>query len=223
MSIMDPRQNKGWLQAIWARIVGTTDPVQVVADAQGRLIVSAGVAQSVDVTVQVNGADASPTNPLPTTDDYSIEIVVQPTITAGPYTAGDALGGRIELPYAVLEQGGSGVITKITVVDDANQRVPMDFVFFNQAFTATVDNAPFAPSVADLENCLGFVDFLGTDYSQFTANAVGSKASGTRMPFEFSLAAANMTLYGQAVNRGTPTFVGVNNLTFKFEIRRKCE
>lgn len=214
-----------WIVKGWDRITNgprhirsTDDRLEVLATIDG----SGGGATPVDVTVQVGGADISPTNPLPTTDDYNITVTVQPTITAGAYTAGDAIGGQLAITNAVLEAQGSGMITKVIVIDDANQRAPIDIVFFNQTFGATADNAPFDPTDADMENFIGFIDVLTTDYSQFNDNAGASKASGTRMPFDFTLAAGT-TLYAQAVVRSTPTYAATGDLTFKFEIRRKAE
>lgn len=175
-----------------------------------------------NANIQVGNADASTTNPVPVTEGDTVRVSVTPTISAGSiYADGDALGGKFELANAVLAAGGAGVIEKITVIDEDQELAGIDFVFFDQDFTVTNDNAPFDPSDADLANCLGFVDIAATsDYSDFADNSVATKTSGLRMPFYFKLAAGQTTLRGQSTVRGTPTYTATDDLTFIFTIRR---
>jgi len=173
-----------------------------------------------------DGSEVGAANPLPVTVETTATDVLRisdtPTISAAAiYAAGDALGGKLELANAVLAAGGAGVIEKITVIDEDQELAGIDFVFFNQDFTATADNAAFDPSDADLANCLGFVGIAATsDYSDFNDNSVATKTSGLRMPFYFKLAAGQTTLPGQSVVRGTPTYTAVDDLTYIFTIRR---
>jgi len=175
-----------------------------------------------NANVQIADTDASTTNPIPIAEGDVVSRSVTPTISAGAiYADGDALGGKFELVTAVLAAGGAGVIEKITVIDEDQELAGIDFVLFDQDFTATADNAAFDPSDADLANCLGFVDIAATSaYSDFNDNSVATKASGLRMPFHFKLAAGETTLPGQATVRGTPTYTATDDLTFIFTIRR---
>ena len=174
-----------------------------------------------------------PTHPIPvsisnvgggaatqTVEGSLIEIRVTPTISAaGIYAAGDAIGGLLEFANAALVPGGKGIIEKIVVVDRDQELAPIDFVFFDRAFAATADNAPFAPSDADMANCIGHVDVVQTDYANFSANSEATRTSGLRMPFAFVLWQTT-TLYGQGVVRSGPTYTATTDLTVKLTIRR---
>ena len=147
-------------------------------------------------------------------------ISVTPTISAAAiYAAGDALGGRLEFALAAPAISGRAYITKIVIVDDDQELAPIDIVFFDRAFTATADNAPFAPSDADMQNSLGYVDIAATDYANFSTNSVACKTSGLRMPFDFDLY-GTQTLYAQMVVRGTPTYTATDDLTVKIAVER---
>ena len=203
--------------------VANGNPVPV-SDAGGSLTVDQATHDSfnANANVQVNDTDASTTNPVPITEGDVVSISVTPTISAASiYADGDALGGKLEFANAVLAAGGEGIIEKITVIDEDQELAGIDFVLFDQDFTATNDNAAFDPSDADLANCLGFVDIAATsDYSDFNDNSVAAKTSGLRMPFYFKLAAGQTALRGQAVVRGTPTYTATDDLTYIFTIRR---
>lgn len=149
-----------------------------------------------------------------------VRISVTPTITAGAYAAGDALGGLLTFPNAVSVAGGAGLITKVVIIDDAQQLAPVDLVLFNQTFVATANNAPFDPTDADLQNSIGYVNIAQTDYASFADNSVACKASGLRMPFEFVLATGQTSLFGQLVVRNTPTYAATDDITVILTIER---
>ena len=148
------------------------------------------------------------------------EVTVTPTITAGAYTAGDALGGLLTFASVVQAGGGGGEIVKVTILDLSKQSAPIDLVLFDRTFTATADNAPFGPTDADLANCLGFIPIANTDYSEFANTCVATKASGQQMPFPYRLAAAGSSLFGQMVIRNGDTFGAVADVTVKITVRR---
>ncbi len=150
-----------------------------------------------------------------------VTIAVTPTISAaGIYVSGDALGGLLTFANVVRAPGRGGVVTKIVVIDDDQELAPVDLVFFDQTFTAIADNAPFDPSDADMQNCIGFIDVAATDYADFTDNSVATKTSGLRMPFDFQLVAAGTSLFAQMVVRATPTYTATDDLMVKVTIAR---
>ena len=176
--------------------------------------------------VQVGGADVSASNALPVniadTDALNpVRIALNPTITAGAYAAGDALGGRLAFENVVPEAGGGGTITKVVIVDKDNERAPIDLVLFDQPFTATADNAPFDPTDADLEHCIGYIDVAATDYAAFNDNAVAAKTSGLRMPFDYDLAANTSRLFGQMVIREAHTYTAIDDILIILTVRRR--
>jgi len=142
-------------------------------------------------------------------------ISVTPVISAAAiYTAGDALGGRLEFPAVVTVASGQAVVTKVVIVDDDLEDAPIDLVFFDQPFTATADNAPFDPSDADLQNCLGYVSVAATDYASFVDNSVACVTP------KFDIDSHTWILYAQMVVRGTPTYTAVDDLTIKIAVER---
>jgi len=147
-----------------------------------------------------------------------IQITITPTISTGIYAAGDALGGLLTFANAVRSVGGSGIVTKVVIIDRDQERAATDLVLFNQTFTPTADNAAFDPSDADLANCIGYIDVAATDYANFVDNSVAAKSSGLRMPFPITL--VGTSLFGQMVTRGTPTYTAVNDITVKLTIER---
>lgn len=48
-----------------------------------------------------------------------ISISQTPTVTAGAYTAGDAVGGLLTFANAARNSGGGGVIKDVIILDDA--------------------------------------------------------------------------------------------------------
>jgi len=143
-------------------------------------------------------------------------ISATPTITAGAYSAADAVGGLITFADAAYGDG-RGNIRHFIVIDDADQGVELELHLFDRTFTATADNAAFAPSDDDLENYIGFVQVLTTSYANFSTNQV---ATTTNYDFPFNLAPGGTSLFGQLVTRGTPTYAAVDDLTVKLVIMR---
>lgn len=140
-----------------------------------------------------------------------VTISQTPTITAGAYAAGDAVGGLLTFANAALVAGGGGVILSAVIIDDAGQDAELELWLFNQTFVAMADNAPWAPAEADLEHLVGIIS---TEDS-----AQGWLAAGTPSAVDIEVSkrfdCAATSLYGQLVTRGTPTFVAVDDLTLK--------
>lgn len=138
-----------------------------------------------------------------------------PTITAGAYSAKDAVGGLLTFANAVRATPLSGVLHAVTVIDDAAQAAELVLVLFNQTFTATADNAAFDPSDADLENCIGKIKIMATDYNAFADNAVAQVRS-IGLPIKL----VGTSLFGQLMCTGTPTYAATGDLTIKVHILR---
>lgn len=145
-------------------------------------------------------------------------IVVYPVISLGIYAAGDAIGGMLTFADACPEFIGSGTITKVEIIDDDKEMAPIDLVLFDRAFTPTADNAPFDPTDADMENCIGYISVAATDYVAFNDNSVAAKMSGRHMPFDFDLVNGGKDLFGQMVMRSTPTYTAAGDITVKITV-----
>jgi len=143
-------------------------------------------------------------------------IPVVPVISAGTaYASGDALGGKLMFGDAVRQDIKTGRITKVVVIDNAKQLAPLDLVLFDRTFTSAADNAPFDPTDADMQNCIGHLSVAAADYASFVNNSI---ATVDNISFGYTL--DGTTLYGQMVVRGTPTYVATDDLTIILTVER---
>lgn len=130
-----------------------------------------------------------------------------PTVTAGAYAANDAVGGLLTFANAARTAGGGGVVKSMLILDDAGQDAALELWLFDVTFTAMVDNAPWAPSEADLRNLICVIPSSdGAWYAAGTPSACYVDASAR-------YDAAVTGLFGQLVTRGTPTFVATDDVT----------
>ena len=138
-----------------------------------------------------------------------VTIQQTPTVTAGAYSANDAVGGLLTFANAGRVSTGGGVIKNVLLIDDAGQDAAMELWLFDVTFTAMADNAAWAPSESDLRN---LVAVISTDDS-----ANGWAAAGTpsvcaiECSYRFDL--EGTSLFGQLVTRGTPTFAATDDVT----------
>jgi len=128
-------------------------------------------------------------------------ITQTPVVTAGLYSAGDALGGLLTFENIVTGQG-AGVIESIVLIDQAEQDDITDLVLFKQTFTATADNGAIAISAADSLNCIGTIPILAADYVDIGGTSVAT-IKNIQLRFK---ASDSRTIFGQLVTRGTPTY-----------------
>ena len=145
-----------------------------------------------------------------------ITLVQKPTITAGAYSANDTVGGLLTFPLAArtnISEGGS-ILTNVLIIDDAGQDAELELWLFNQTFTAIADNAAWAPSEADLENCIGVVSTSGSTWRAAGTPSVCQIECTRRI----DLVAGGTSLFGQLVTRGTPTFAATDDLTIKIKL-----
>ena len=145
-----------------------------------------------------------------------ITLALTPTVTAGAYTAGDAVGGLLTFPLAArtnISEGGS-ILTNVLIIDDAGQDAELELWLFNQTFTAIADNAAWAPSEADLENCIGVVSTTGGIWRAAGTPSVCQIECTRRI----DLVAGGTSLFGQLVTRGTPTYAATDDLTIKIQL-----
>ena len=145
-----------------------------------------------------------------------ITLVQKPTITAGAYSANDTVGGLLTFPLAArtnISEGGS-ILTNVLIIDDAGQDAELELWLFNQTFTAIADNAAWAPSEADLENCIAVVSTTGGTWDAAGTPSVIDIECMRRI----DLVAGGTSLFGQLVTRGTPTYAATDDLTIKIKL-----
>ena len=132
-----------------------------------------------------------------------VDIAVDTAI----YASGDALGEKNSFPN-VPEHG---TIMAINVIDRDSEAVNMDVVLFTTDIVGTADNAAFAPSDAELNDCLGAV--LVDTWKTFSTNTLGVE---TNIALPYWAPAGR--LYFQCVTRGTPTFTAVTDVLVSLSI-----
>lgn len=144
-------------------------------------------------------------------DEYlPFTVTATPTITAGAYAAGDAVGGKLTFSNVADGSGRSILINTLVLKDLAKQLASLQLVLFNQDFTATLDNDPFDPTDADLANCCGIIPITGSDYGSFNDNAVAVVRS---VGLELALSGSN-DLYGQLFTvSSTPTYASTSDIS----------
>lgn len=138
-----------------------------------------------------------------------------PVITAGAYSSGDALGGKLTFTDVTTDKAGHGSIQGVSLVDLAKQAIACDLVLFNADFTATTDKTAFDPTDADLAaSFLGIVPIVAGDYSSFNDNCAAYKEKN----IPFTLPVGTTTLYGQLVTRGTPTYASTSDIKVRLHV-----
>ena len=135
-----------------------------------------------------------------------VRISQTPTVSTSPaYTAKDAVGGLLTFANAVRTSGGNAVLQSVIVIDNSQQRPSLELVLFDRTFTASTDNAIFAPSDGDLANTVGVVAV--NSWSDFSTNSVATVDGIGK-----ALVLNGTSLFGQLVTRGTPTFVATSDI-----------
>jgi hypothetical protein len=136
-----------------------------------------------------------------------ISISQTPTVTAGAYSAGDAVGGLLTFANAARVAGYGGVVKDTLIIDDAGQDAQMELWLFNTTFSGLADNAPWAPNESDLNNLAGIIST--SDGSWFAAGT----PSVARVEVSQRYDCTGTSLSGQLVTRGTPTFTATDDVT----------
>jgi hypothetical protein len=129
----------------------------------------------------------------------------------GAYSANDVIGGL--LTFDVHNAGGGGIVRWARLVDDDNEKAELTLYLFNSSPTAILDDAAFAPVVADLKNYIGKILFQAADYETINSNAVALIGHGVSTDFlniDFTTDSGN--LFGYLVATATPTYTAVTDL-----------
>lgn len=94
----------------------------------------------------------------------TVELTQALTVDTDAYTAGDVVGGLIELDSG--NPGGGCLIETLRLIDDASQAEPYTVYIFGGATApdTIADDAAFQPTVADLKKLEGTVEITANDY-----------------------------------------------------------
>lgn len=158
---------------------------------------------STATSTQIGTSVASDVNVI----SSGITISQTPTVTAGAYVANDAVGGLLTFADAARWTGGGGVIKDVLILDDNGQDVAMELWLFNATFVAMADNAPWAPSEADLRKLVAIIPT--SDGAWFAAGTPSTARVECSQRYDL----VGTSLFGQLVTRGTPTFANTDDVT----------
>jgi hypothetical protein len=180
------------------------DYVTVNTDATGRLWTHAGAIDAGETHIgEVGGNTAI--------------IRLNPTITAGAYSANDVVGGEITLTGAMRTSGGSGILQSLTVHDADSESAALEFYFFDSAPGAAIaDNGAFSWNATDEDKYLGMVSVLTGDYIT-RGGDVFATIRNIGLPV---VATGSADLFLYIVLTGAPTFTATSDLTFTFGFLR---
>ena len=156
-----------------------------------------------------DGAAVDTDNPLPVTGEvtaavatFGTLIIGTPVITAGAYSAGDAVGGLMTFAGAARSAGKGGVIKDIKILDNGGQDTSLELWCFSGTITPVADNAAWVVGNTDLRKLVAIIpSSAGAWYAAGTPSACVVEVSQ-----RYNLPSTSM--YGQLVTRATPTFAG---------------
>ncbi len=151
-------------------------------------------------------------------DTKTTRIIQAPTVTAGAYSANDAVGGLLTFKTRWFTPNSTGVILSVQIKDNAKQNAALELVLFSKTFTATANNDAFDPSDADMVNCLGVIPISGTDYVDFVDNSIATVKNIGLAVRSDDTTHGDRAIYGQLVTRGTPTYVATSDISVILEI-----
>jgi hypothetical protein len=143
-----------------------------------------------------------------------MNIPQTPTVSTSPaYTSGDAIGGLLTFANAAAATGGSGLILSATALCKTPALLPiLELWLFNQTFTPTSDNAAFAPSDADMANCIGVIPIAA--WYDDTANSLAVWRGAH--PYVLT----GTSLFGQLVVRTAVTLGSTTDLIVAVNVTR---
>lgn len=141
---------------------------------------------------------------------------VQQTVTAGAYSSGNAVGGKITL--ASLLPAGSEygcAITDIVLIDKAANVAPYELVLFDSDLaTPPTDKTAFAVAAADLLKCLGHFS-LGGLVSYGAAGGIITLSNIYKR-----LTPTTPNAYAVLVTRGAPTYASTSDVLLRITTER---
>jgi hypothetical protein len=138
------------------------------------------------------------------------------SLDTSAYASGDLIADTQELSDVGLRKGSVLILKSITVLDKADQKVALWFVFLNASTSMGTENS--APNISDTnaENILAVVPIATTDYVDIGTSAMATKECSVSL----KLASGTTSLFVAIVNStGTPTYAA-SDLVVKFGFLR---
>lgn len=135
-------------------------------------------------------------------------------VTLSAYTIGDVVGGLITINVSGgAATGGGGVLRRLMLVDDADQKEPYTLYLFDQKPGVIANDDAFAPTVADLKKMIAKVSIAAGDYVTLNGNAIAIKEQ-----LEIDYTCVEGYLYGYLVAVDTPDYAAAADLTLRLTV-----
>lgn len=144
---------------------------------------------------------------------YPKSVEVALTVGTDAYTAGDVVGGLIT--FDVGSPGNGGYVSRVKIVDDADQKEAYKLYVFDATPSTIADDAAFAPTVADLKKLINVITIAATDYTTINGNAYAIKALGADLVDFKTVSGEN--LYAYLVCDDTPDYAAAADLTIEIQ------
>lgn len=135
------------------------------------------------------------------------------TVDTNAYTANDVMGGLLTFD---INLGSGGVIRKVQVIDDDNEKAAMTIWFFDNIPSTIADDAAFAPTIADLKLNIGVVTVLATDYVTTNNNAIAT-IKDVNLDYDIE-GKVDGKIYAYVVATATPTYTAATDLTLRVTV-----
>ncbi len=132
------------------------------------------------------------------------------------YTAGDVVGATVGNAMEFgLGSNAIGIVRSAVLIDSAAEatKPDLDLFLFDTEPTIAADNSAFALTDAQLERCIGVIQFAGTN---FRAGATGNGVINATAFGEFAFHAPDKKLYGVLVARNA--YVPIDSEKFTVRI-----
>lgn len=146
---------------------------------------------------------------MPITKFVDVEATVTPKNTA--YDAGDVVGGLIT--FAIPGAAGGGILNTVHLSEDDNEGAVLTLYLFRASPTAILDDAAFAPAIADLRKLVYVGAIAAADYS--TSNSLKFV---TIADINNAFAITGGNLYGYLVCTATPTYAATKKIYITLSI-----
>jgi len=148
--------------------------------------------------------------------------VITVTLTTDAETIGDnkVFAQAIEIPFATAENGGSGLIKSITILDQTTTGPAMDIIFSTANTSITQDEGKaVGEDVADLDsalvNMLGVVKIVAGDYTDLADSSLGSK---TGIDLGIHSADGSTSIYASAINRSGANYTASATTVLRMKV-----
>lgn len=139
------------------------------------------------------------------------------TVTASAYSAGDCVGGLVDVACHRANKPSSLALESVVLVDLADQKADMVlWVLSGEPGESSVveDSEAFALDAEDAPLVLGTISIGAADYADAGSYAVATIA-GIGLPVEADAG----SLYFALVTTGTPTYTAVDDLMLQIGLR----